>query len=193
MKIEMIELLHRIMASGIISDCLNHIPTGNCHCCEFDPVIGNWIGLLEGEEQFIKKGITDGWNIFKETDSGNAGIICKRDPSKCSNKPLDCMLYPFFPLSYDGEKMEILAGFPKCPIKSTFIENLGNFSFESLPEKSVAGHLKRVIAVGYTLHKEGYSNWMHNVGSNYKGYNVKVSIKANIKEIEDYIKSLNLN
>jgi hypothetical protein len=166
--------LHGIMGDGTMEMCGMYIPTGACHCCQFGG--GNWIGLLPGEVQYLKDGPTEDWTVIKDNGHGPQGIICHRDPSTCTtHKPLDCKLYPFFPISVekwvDGTALvHLAAGDLKCAAKSVLVSALKGVVVEEGTTLPFGDHLVAAAKVGLQLHDNGLAYWMEETFSSYVGY-----------------------
>src|SRR5438067_1571 len=101
----------RLMSGGKIGRCSSEFPRGNCRCCVFgSDNDASWIGLLPQEKDYIiNAGQNDNWQFETRTRSKSEGefevAICTRLRSatergellSCTNKFLDCLMYPFFP------------------------------------------------------------------------------------------------
>lgn len=165
---ENLEDLHTIMSNGKISQCRDFQIQSKCTCCVFDSGLGNWIGLLPGEREYLES--TGDISLWEFIEKGSTeGVICKRNGFACLTEPLDCKLYPYFPanvvpLGEDKYRVTLIAGFPKCPLHTdiTFI--------------SSDDHANKVALIGVLLYKSGFLTWMQDTASGFKGYNEKVHI-----------------
>jgi hypothetical protein len=168
---EVIKQAHRIMEHGAIKECVTHIPKGGCSCCTFDKNLGNWIGLVPGEFHFLKKGDMSKW-VFG-THGAADSLTCERGGPNCTNKPLDCKLYPFFPKSVSHNRdvyiVTFIAGFPKCPLKNDpyFQKNILHLD----------SHLGRCTQVAILLFKSGLDVWMRTTAEAYKGYDRTYTVR----------------
>lgn len=162
----LIDQCHAIMDKGAMNVCNSHITKGECCCCVFDKKLGNWISLLPDEKEYISQGDVEKW-IFEKHDDLDT-VMCERGGHHCSNKPLDCKLYPYFPESVEdtptGYNVTLIVGFPKCPLHN----DRKNEDLIDLED--------RVAKVGILLHKNGLDEWMQKSADNYKGYDEKLFV-----------------
>jgi hypothetical protein len=173
-----------MMEGGYIGRCNHEIPKGHCSCCTFDTGLGNWIGLLPDEAPVVAAlGTVEEWKQI-EVD-GRRGIICNRlnaadsrnETMNCTNKPLDCKLYPFWPmgsrLTGFGEfEVELIAGFPKCPLRvvGAIIPDYNGFAQLTSNTCDVHQHLALAAMVGLYLDQRLPEGKLREIGSSYKGY-----------------------
>lgn len=183
LTLQQLESLHHLMDFGLIGHCGKHQESGECKCCLFDTGLGNWIGLLPGEDDYLKKGDQATWEI--KDFSGQKGLVCGRAGLNCTNKPLDCKLYPFFPckaeiegVDEDGEwtyliarNVPLICGAPKCPL---FISNSRAARRWAQPKIESNIRLRSFAAmvrmVGTVLTYWGFGDWLDTTAKGYKGY-----------------------
>jgi len=168
--IQLIDRLHKIMDTGFICQCKTYHPLDMCTCCKFDSGLNNWIGLLPYEKLYLQRGDTEGWEFIEK--DGIEGIICHRDCNHCTNRPSDCKWYPYMPMSVKergGETViEIIAGFPKCPLGQ-------DKSFNNDAGK-IDSHMWRIVQCAKLLHDNGLDDWMLKTALGFKGYNEKITL-----------------
>lgn len=103
---------------GISPACEKYVPKGNCTCCYFKPELGNFIGLLPGEEHLFKAQMLDqvGDNPYTVRCT-----VFENGETECplgDDRPIDCKLYPVFPADVDLETNTVtwIFGQKKCPM-----------------------------------------------------------------------------
>jgi len=110
-KIEIIKKAREIVGWGRIAECMKHQSLQECNCWEFD---NNFITLLPGEREALRVGDTSGWE-WSSRDSGDT-LICSRHGVDCTNKPIDCAIYPFNPIEVNGKTVTMASGLNTCPL-----------------------------------------------------------------------------
>ena len=163
--------VHRIMDKGLIPACNNHQSKGLCTCCIKNTTrTGSLvIDLFDGEQQLLMSSGYVGNLIF----NGNT-LACTRHDSgehmSCVNKPLDCKMYPLFPLevSFSAPVYHItmLGCAPKCPLMfdASYFEN--------------GTHIVSVCKSAILLEESGSMDGFRNlaVGDGFMGYKLKLII-----------------
>jgi hypothetical protein len=197
---KLIRIAHSMIGTGIFSECSKEIPKGHCTCCLFDTGLSNWIGLGPSECTFLKQtGSTYNWKYIEKGQV--EGIICARQGFNCDNKPLDCKLYPYWPYQFSEKNehftvIELLAGFPKCPLGHS-LKSLSNQTLdetlEQFQENSALQHLFRVAKIGIFLFTHSMAEYFKKTGEDFNGYDMKFRVKVsheNQKSFEEpYIKN----
>lgn len=190
-----------VMKMGYISEC-NAVPKSKCKCCFFDTGLNNWIGLLSGEKEILQKQNTKGID-FTKVDGADA-LSCTRLRDSiaanvchfCPSKPLDCTFYPFWPSNVfsegDDYVVNMIVGFPKCPLKDQFKEVSRYFDGSISDSSGLMKHAERVALVSTWLF---VNNPTHNIefaraASGFKGYDASFTAFVSKKHFNSFFSRL---